>query len=65
MGKATSAYQALCYKLPQMDKQLVFKMMSLQNDIINTNTPPYDVKLFDRFTSIIGTAQTGLQRSGQ
>jgi hypothetical protein len=65
LGKATSAYQALCQKLPQMDKQLGFTMMSLQNDIINTNTPPYDVKLFDRFTSIIGTLQTGLQRSQQ
>jgi hypothetical protein len=63
--KATSAYQALCQKLPQMDKQLVFEMMSLQDDIIRTNTPPYDVKLFNRFTSIIGTAQKGLQGSGQ
>jgi hypothetical protein len=63
-SRAIGAYQSLCQTLPQMDKQLVFQMTSLQNDIVSTNTTPYDIRLFNRFQEIIGGIQGGLQRAG-
>lgn len=63
LSRAGAAFSALRTQLPHLDIQIGFHMMSLQNEINGTSTP-FDVKLFDQFTRIIGEVQSGLQGAG-